>query len=492
MDIQFFGAAGEVTGSKHLLTLQNGQRILLDCGLFQGGETEEETYFRNEHLGFDPKTIDCLILSHAHIDHSGLIPKLVKEGFTGLIYATPQTKDLCQVMLEDSAQIQQMDTETLNKERLAAGKKAVRPLYKKSDVRKTLEYFIDVPYGREIEVLDGVSFHFTDTGHILGSAAVHLNIQEDPHEAEAPIKLSFTGDVGRPGDKILRSPEPFRQADVVLTESTYGIKSHDPPDSLDQKLADAVWETGHEQRGKLLIPAFSLDRTQDLVYILHNLYREGRLPNVKIFVDSPLANKVTAIMRENTSAFNQRMLKAMRRYPQPFQFEMLYYTEGKSDSKALNHIQEPAVIISSSGMMEGGRIVHHLIHQIEDPQNTILIVGFSAPGTLGRTITDGAEEVNLFGKTYQVRARVKAIDGFSAHADAEELVDYLSCQDPEELAQIFLVHGEQEALSHMKARLHQAGYTNIMIPQQHEQYHLAKHYGKLVMTPMDTKASTAS
>ncbi len=492
MDIQFFGAAGEVTGSKHLITLNNGHKILLDCGLFQGGETDEDTYFRNEHLGFDPQSIDCLILSHAHIDHSGLIPMLVKEGFNGLIYTTPQTKDLCQVMLEDSAHIQQIDTEELNKDRIAAGKKAVKPLYKKSDVRKALEYFIDVGLEREIEILDGVSFHFTDTGHILGSAAIHLQVQEDPEEMEEPIKLSFTGDVGRPGDKILRSPEPFRQADVVLTESTYGIKKHDAPDTLDQKLADAVWEACDKNHGKLLIPAFSLDRTQDLVYILNNLYQQGKLPNVKIFVDSPLANKVTTIMRENTSTFNHDMLKKMRENPQPFQFETLYYTEGKDDSKALNHIQEPAVIISSSGMMEGGRIVHHLIHHIEEPQNTLLIVGFSAPGTLGREFIDRNEAVMIFGKSYQVRAQVKAIDGFSAHADAQELVDYLSCQDPDKLEHLFLVHGEEEALSQMKERLQQVGYRNVTVPHLNERYNLTKHRGHVVMTPQDTQASATT
>ena len=487
MDIQFFGAAGEVTGSKHLITLENGQRILLDCGLFQGDESAEETHFRNENLGFDPRSINCLILSHAHIDHSGLIPRLVKEGFEGLIYATPPTKDLCHVMLEDSAHIQQVDTEEINKERIVSNKRAVRPLYRKSDVRKTMEHFVDVPYGRDIEILDGVSFHFTDTGHILGSAAINLQIQEDPEEQEEPVKLTFTGDVGRPGDKILCSPEPFRQADAVITESTYGVKQHSKPEELDQKLENEVWEACENQGGKLLIPAFSLDRTQDIVYILNNLYQQGRLPNVKVFVDSPLANKVTTIMRENASTFNQDMLRSMRKNPRPFEFANLYYTEGKADSKALNDLSEPAVIISSSGMMEGGRIVHHLIHQIDKPENTVLLVGFSAPGTLGREISEVPEEVEIRNKPYQVRARIRSIDGFSAHADAEELVSYVKCQDPAQLEQLFLVHGEESALAYMRERLYQEGYQHITIPHKKERYHLKKQDGQLVMTPMDTE-----
>ncbi len=471
MKIQFSGAAGEVTGSKHLIQLDNGHQILFDCGMFQGGTTEEEEFRKNEHLGFDPSQVTCLILSHAHIDHSGLIPRLVKEGFKGPIYVTPATKDLCRVMLEDSAKIQREDAKDLNKTLKKQGKRPVQPLYEDEDVKVALNRFISINYDRTIEVAEGAKFHFTDAGHILGSAAINLEINEN----EAPIHLTFTGDIGRPNDKILRPPQPFPQADVLICESTYGDELHGATQDLEEALANSIRKACIEvNNGKLLIPAFSLDRTQDIVYMLDRLHRYGKLPNVKIYVDSPLATLVTGIMREHTSYFNDEILKYMEADPHPFQFENLYYTQGVEDSKALNYLEEPAVIISASGMMEGGRVKHHLVHHVEDPSTTLLLVGYSTPNSLGGKIQNGAEAVYIFGQQFQVNAHVESINGFSAHADYKEILDYISCQDPKELGQVFLVHGESDSLNSLKEKMSNLGYKHITVPEQGEEYEIFK------------------
>lgn len=470
MQLQFLGAAEEVTGSKHLLTLDSGKQILLDCGMFQGGTPEEE-YARNEHLGFDPQQLDYVILSHAHIDHSGLIPRLGKEGFEGVIYCTPQTKDLCDLMLRDSANIQENDAKDLNKERSEKGKKPVKPLYGEKDVQYILDRFVTIPYDRHIKLDDEVELLLTDVGHILGSAAVNLTIEEKGES----LYLTFTGDIGRKEDPILRPPQPFPQADVVISESTYGNKIHGNSfQELPGKLAAAVERACVKKKGKLIIPAFSLDRTQDIVYMLDQLNNEGLLPDVKFYVDSPLATRVTEVMREHTGCFNEEILQYMQENPHPFRFENLEYTESVEASKALNNIKEPAVIITASGMMEGGRIKHHLIHHIEEPDTTILMVGYSTPSSLGGQIQNGADEVYIFGRPYQVKADVQSIDGFSAHADYKEILDYLSCQEPEELGQIFLVHGEEDALSNMKGHLEKAGFKDVMIPAYKEVFELTK------------------
>lgn len=470
MQIQFLGAAGEVTGSKHLLTLDRGKKILLDCGMFQGGTLEDE-YFRNEHLGFDPREVDYVVLSHAHIDHSGLIPRLGKEGFKGVIYCTPQTKDLCDLMLNDSANIQENDTEEINKARSQAGKDLVKPLYGEKDVQFILDRFVTIPYNRPLVIDDEVELLLTDVGHILGSSAVHLTL----HERDDAFQLTFTGDIGRKEDPVLRPPQPFPQADVLITESTYGNKIHGNSfKELPGKLAAAIERACVQKGGKLIIPAFSLDRTQDIVYMLDQLNNEGLLPNVKFFVDSPLATRVTEVMRDHTSCFNDDMLRYMGDNPHPFRFENLEYTENVEASKALNEMEEPAVIITASGMMEGGRIKHHLIHHIEEPDTTILMVGYSTPASLGGQIQNGAEEVFIFGRPYQVKAEVQYIDGFSAHADSAEMLEYVSCQDPSELSHIFLVHGEGEALTSMKNHYLKAGYESVSIPDYGDVYELIK------------------
>ncbi len=475
MEVQFLGATGEVTGSKHLLKLINGQQILLDCGMFQGINGEEDEYRKNEHLGFDPKQIDCLILTHSHIDHSGLIPRLIKEGFEGPIYATSPTKDLCRIMLEDSAQIQQEDLKALNKKRVKKGKAPVKALYEKEDVKKSLGHFITVPYNRNIQLGKGVNFYFTDAGHILGSAAINLTIMENGEN----ICLTYTGDIGRPEDEILKAPESFPQADVILTESTYGNKLHAKQEDLAEKLGGIIWEACYERKGRLIIPAFSLDRTQDIVFMLDKLFRKNKLPDVKIFVDSPLATRVTEIMREHTTCFNEEMLKYMREDPHPFQFEKLYYTENVEDSKALNDLKEPAVIISASGMMEGGRIKHHLLHHIEKPDTTLVLVGYSTPGSLGGQIQSGVKTIQVFGQELQIHAKVESIDGFSAHADYQEILDYLGCQNPSEVGQVFLVHGEPDALAGLEEQLNGQDFKYTTIPKKGESYSILKESGVL-------------
>lgn len=458
MWIGFYGAAGTVTGSKHLLKLDSGTQILLDCGMFQGAGDEVDKW--NAHFGFPPHEVDYLILSHAHIDHCGLIPKFIKEGFTGTIYATPATIDLCDIMLRDSARIQESDAEYENKKRAELGKKPIEPLYTEQDAVDALAYFRPVPYNTPFEVTDEVELTFTDAGHIIGSACVNLKVKEENNEQS----LTFTGDVGRYGGRILRDPQPFPQADVLICESTYGDRFHDENQNVEAQLLKIVEETCVAKRGRLIIPAFSVGRTQEIVNVLNNLEHEGHLPPIKVFVDSPLSTNATQIMRRHPECFNEDIREYMKNDPTPFGFDKLKYIRRVEESIALNDMDEPCIIISASGMMEAGRIRHHVRNNIEDPRNTILIVGWCTPSSLGGKLRAGDKKVSIFGRMYDVNADVEIIDAYSAHGDQSEMLRLLECQDPEKVKQLFLVHGEPEVVQVWKQKLHETGFKNIEVP----------------------------
>ena len=460
MKIQFLGAAREVTGSKHLITLDNGKTILLDCGLFQGKGLETENL--NRDLGFTPSNIDYLILSHAHIDHSGAIPFIVNRGFNGSIISTHATRELCSVMLPDSGRIHESDTKMNNKKRLKKGLPPLEPLYTHLDAEKCLQYFISIPYNKEFNVDDGVKLTFTDAGHILGSSIVNLQITEN----NKTTKFCFTGDIGRPHSRILRDPQPFPQADILMAESTYGDRLHTNITNAEEELKLVVLETCFKKKGKLIIPSFAVGRTQELLYALNNLTNDGRLPRVKVFVDSPLAVNATNIMKMHPECFNEDILESLRQDPDPFGFNGLYYVQSEEESKQLNNIKEPCIIISASGMMEAGRVKHHLANSISNSKNTILVVGYCAPSTLGARIRRGDKEVSIYGVLHQVNADVRVIESFSAHGDYNEMISLLKCQDTKKIKQMILVHGEYETQLAYQEKLEKEGFLNIVIPEK--------------------------
>lgn len=464
MKIQFYGAAQRVTGSKHLITTQKGTKILLDCGLFQGINTSD----LNLQFGFDPKEVDILVLSHAHIDHTGLVPRLVKKGFKGEIYATNATKDLCDIMLYDSAYIQEKDLERVNERRKKRGEPLLELLYGEEDVRNALALFKTIDYHTPFYLEPGVKAEYYDTGHILGSAGIYLTFEEDA----GTKTLFFTGDVGRPNDKILRSPEAFPQADYVICESTYGDRLHEPEIDMKAHLLQIVHDTCVVRRGKLIIPAFAVDRTQELVYALDQLESEGRLPKIEVYVDSPLSVKATMAMKRNEDCFNPEILDYIKHDGDAFGFDNLHYISEVNQSKALNSYKEPCIIISASGMAEAGRIKHHIANNVENPNNTVLLVGYCSPESLGAALKAQPEHVKIFGEVHRVNAKIEVMDSFSAHADYSELINYLGCQDASKVKTLFLVHGELPTQLAFKNRLLLAGFKNILIPAQGEGFDL--------------------
>jgi metallo-beta-lactamase family protein len=463
MKIQFCGAAQTVTGSKHLLTLESGFKVLLDCGMFQGMGAEGGK--RNLNFGFDASAIDCVILSHAHIDHSGLLPKLFAEGFNGKIYCTPATEDLCGIMLRDSAFIQESDLKYINKRKAKKGEELIKPLYTIEDAENVLKNFVGVNYLKEFRINDELSFLFTDQGHLLGSAAVNLTIKEKSRT----FTLTFTGDIGRPNDQILRGPEKFPQADYILCESTYGNRLHEKQEGTEQRLLKIVNETCVQGKGKLIIPAFSVDRTQELVYALDKMENAGLLPRIKVYVDSPLSVNATMIMSKHRECYNDTILEYMKTNKDPFGFDNLEYISDVKRSKELNDLNAPCIIISASGMAEAGRVKHHIANNIKKKNTTILIVGYCSPGSLGRQLTDGAKEVRIFSEMYPVNARVEVIDSYSAHADYNEMIGYLGCQEKPKVKHLFLVHGELETQKAFEKRLHDVGFGEISIPNYLEE-----------------------
>ena len=464
MKIKFIGAAREVTGSKHLITTGSDKKILLDCGMFQGKGLETDGL--NRDLMFDPALIDHIILTHAHIDHSGLIPYVYKMGFRGSVICSSATRDLCAIMLADSAFIQERDTYTFNKRRVKKGLPLVTPLYSQEDAKNCMGLFIGVPANMKFRIDENIKVKFTNTGHMLGSGVANLQIIEN-----GIIKrIAYTGDIGRPVDPILATPQPFPQADFLITESTYGDRLHKDLMAAEDELLKAVVDTCVNKGGKLIIPSFSVGRTQEVVYALNNFFNQHRLPKVDIFVDSPLAVNATTVFRMHPECFNTEFTKVMESDADPFGFDNLFYITRVEDSKRLNDHKKPCVIISASGMMEAGRVKHHLANNISDPKNTILAVGYCAPSTLGARILRGDREVSIHGTVYEVKAEIKKIDSFSGHADYKEMISFLGCQDKSAVEKIFLVHGEFEVQKKYAESLKDEGFINVEIPARGQEY----------------------
>lgn len=464
MKIGFYGAAETVTGSKHLISLENNEEILLDCGMFQGLGPDTQTLNRN--FGFEAKTIDYLILSHAHVDHSGLIPKLVKEGYKGKIYCTRATFDICNIMLMDSALIQEADARFVNKKHHFQAP-LTEALYTVEDVEYCLKQFECHDYNSPFKLNDHVEVLFTDNGHILGSATINLSIKEKNKTRH----ICYTGDIGRYGSALLKDPFPFPQADTIICESTYGDRLHEKCEKAEQEILDVIIDTCQKKKGKVIIPAFSLGRTQEIVYSLNKLNLHGLLPDVKVFVDSPLAVNATNIMRKYAAALNESVQEFIRSRPDPFGFDWLTYVNTKEESQHLNSLDGPFILISSAGMAEAGRIKHHLMHTIEDPKNTILLVGFAEGKSLAGRLREGEKIVSIYGKEFQVLADVVVINSLSAHADYKEIIQYLSCQDPTKVKHFFIVHGDPEAQIALKKRLENEGFHNLIIPSKDEEFH---------------------
>lgn len=460
MKIKFCGADQEVTGSSHLITLDNGFNILLDCGLYQGNEDSMENF--NENWYFDPKKIDCLILSHAHIDHCGRIPKLVKDGFQGIIYSTHATRDIASIMLLDSAKIQETDAKyhnekTVKKRNLS--KKLVEPLYNVEDAQHSMKYFVCYNYEKWFNVHPDVKVLLRDVGHIMGSASVSLEITEN----NKITKVGFTGDIGRPNRPILKDPIQMPLCDYLICESTYGDRDHIQAPQEKSKFVEIIYDTCIKNKGRVIIPAFSLGRTQEILYIMDQLSNAGELPQVPVYLDSPLAINATEVYRMHPECFDEELHNYMLTDANPFGFNTLQYVKNVEKSKGLNTNKEPCVIISASGMANAGRVKHHLFNNIEDPKNTILMVGYCTPYTPGGVIRSGAKEVRLFGVMKKINARVEIMDSFSAHGDRHEMLSFIENQKGN-LKKLFLVHGEKETQVHFKQFLEDAGFNNIEIP----------------------------
>ena len=441
MKISFMGAARTVTGSQHLIEV-NGSRILLDCGLYQGRRAE--AYERNRHLPFDPKAVDVMVLSHAHIDHSGNIPNLVKSGFRGDIISTPATRDLCASMLLDSGHIQEKDVEFVNKRRKRGEAPIVEPIYTQADAAESIKSFSTQNYERPRQIAPGVTLTFRDAGHMLGSAVVILDIED--REAKRDHRLVFSGDIGRAGIPIIRDPQTVDGADTLILESTYGDRLHPPYEDDTKRMEQIIIET-YRRGGSIVVPAFAVGRTQQLVYSLHQLRLTGDIPDLPVFVDSPLAIDVTAVYRLHPECYDDEIrafVESAGTRIDPFGFADLNYTRTSDESKKLNFLRDPAIIIAASGMAEAGRILHHLKNRIEDPRTTVLIVGFQAENTLGRRIVDGEKEVRIFGESYHNRAHVEVLTGFSGHADRDGLLAWVGAMQRKP-RRTFLVHGEGQA-----------------------------------------------
>lgn len=441
MKIMFCGASSGVTGSCHMIE-SGSHRILLDCGQFQGGKAEDALNY--EPFPFDPAGIECVVLSHAHIDHCGRLPLLAKRGFTGKIYCTDATADLLGIMLKDSAYIHEKEAEWKNRKAERAGRSFVEPLYTEADAEDALKLVTPVLYDQLIEINHDMRIVFNDAGHILGSAITELWVKEGGREA----KIVFSGDLGMTGRPILRDPTYIKKADYVIMETTYGNRNHPANSSNVKELIDIVIKTV-KRGGNVVIPSFAVGRTQELIYEFNRFYEDNReydddLDNVVVYVDSPMATTATEVFRRNSQVFDDETREYILKGDNPLDFKNLKFTRSTDESRALNFIKEPKVIISASGMCEAGRIRHHLKHNLWDARNSIVFVGYQAQGTLGRTLTDGAKKVTLFGEEIQVNAEIHSLEGFSGHADQDGLLTWISSfrQQPK---QTFLVHGEDDS-----------------------------------------------
>ena len=459
MRIRFHGAAQTVTGSQHLLEV-NGSRVLLDCGLYQG--KRQETYERNQNHPFDPEKIDAVILSHAHIDHSGNLPHLVKHNFPGPIFATKATADLADIMLRDSGHIQESDAEFVNKKRAKRGEPPMEPLYTIADAEQVADHFRPMEYDQEFEAAPGVTARFVEAGHILGSAAVVLDIEENGQKK----RLWFSGDIGRRKLPILRDPVIPSDVDYMIMESTYGDKPHRDPDLAFIEFRDVVKKTV-ERKGKIIIPSFAVGRTQELVYFLNQMVNDGTIRHIPVFVDSPLAVNATEIFEKHPECYDKEAHEFIREHRHPaLEFKGLTYTQSVDESKALNERKDPMIIISASGMAEAGRILHHLRNNIENPRNTVLIVGWQAPYTLGRRLAERETRIKIFGENFTRRADVETIGGLSAHAGQDLLVEYaLAVKD--QVKKVFLVHGEEKSAMALMGKLAEKGLSQVYYPELH-------------------------
>jgi metallo-beta-lactamase family protein len=470
MQLTFWGAVQTVTGSMHELRV-NGTRCVLDCGLYQGHRKEARE--RNSTFPFQAGQIDAAILSHAHIDHSGNLPTLVKNGFSGPIYATPATADLCVPMLADSAHVQEKDAEFVAKrfnrrKRLdpEARDGAVPPLYGEEDVEATIPLFSPVPICTEREIAPGVVYQPYDAGHMLGSSAIVITDRSNGK----PVRLAFSGDVGRPGLPIIRDPDPLPPVDYLIIESTYGGRLHKESGIILNKLANVINRTC-ERGGKIIVPAFAVGRTQQLVLMLHELFDQQRIPQIPIFVDSPLAVNVTDVFRKHTELFDEETRQFLLQGDDPFGFARLRYIRDVAESKALNDLRGPFIVISASGMCEAGRILHHLRNNIENPRNTVLITGFQAENTLGRKLVDKLPEVSIFGEPMRLRAEVETLNELSGHADQNELLSWMKPL-VSTLRRVFVVHGEPAQSAALKQAIADRYCLDAVIPTRGEKYEL--------------------
>jgi len=461
--LHFHGAAQTVTGSQHLLEV-NGSRLLLECGLYQG--RREESYRRNREFRYDPRNVDAVILSHAHIDHSGNLPNLVNQGFTGAIYATGATADLSDIMLRDSGHIQEADAEFVNK-RLRKGESPVRPIYTQADAEKVAGHFHSVDYGQPFQPIPGVKATFFDAGHILGSAAVLLEVKERGRD----LRFWFSGDIGRFKLPLLQDPVLPQPVDYVLMECTYGDLPHNDPEEAYSALRAVVSRTA-ARGGKIIVPSFAVGRTQELVFDLNRMVAEGEIRPLPVYVDSPLAVNTTDVFRRHPGYFDQETAVFVRENRHPaLEFPGLRYIRSVEESKALNERHEPMIIISASGMAETGRILHHLKNNIEDSRNTVTIVSWQAPHTLGRRLADGDKQVKIFGETYNVRADVVTIPGLSAHAGQDLLIQY-AASIKQDVKKVFLVHGESEPAAALTGKLKEQSVREVFYPELHSSIEL--------------------
>ncbi|MEJ2633707.1 MAG: MBL fold metallo-hydrolase [Calditrichia bacterium] len=452
-----WGAAEEVTGSKHFLQVGDNT-VMIDCGAFQGRRAEAEE--KNRNWQFDAARVNSVILTHAHYDHCGLLPLMPKKGFQGNIYTTPASRDLASLIMMDSAHIQAKDIEFLRKRARKKGEEFDKqPLFNEKDVVNCLDYFVTISYQRTFFLGDGIKATFYDAGHILGSALTILDINKNGQK----MSVGFSGDLGRKNLPILRDPAIIPPVDYLVLESTYGNRLHDPIDLAMDKLADVINRTV-SRGGKIIIPSFAVERTQELVYYLHLLTDQNRIPRIPVYVDSPMATNATSIFRVHQECYDDETREAfLVHHKNPFGFNELHYITSQEESQELNQLNEPAIIISSSGMCEAGRILHHLLHNIEDSRNTVLIVGYMAENTLGRKIQEKQPEVKIFGDFYKLKAEVDVLNSFSAHADYNDIMEYVSHLDFHRLKEIFLVHGEPEAQENLKKLLEEKGYKTTII-----------------------------
>lgn len=462
INLQFFGAARTTTGTMHLVEA-NGLRILLDCGLHQGHR--KESFEINRHLPFDPSKLDAVILSHAHIDHSGNLPTLARHGFKGKIYSTPATRDLCDVMLRDSAHLQLQDVTYVNKKRAAQGKNLFEPLYDQEDVESIMKQFEPELMKRAFDLGNGVTGVFHNAGHILGSAIVQLDAKDRSGHNR---RLVFTGDLGQPGQPILRDPESVSDADIVIIESTYADRLHPPVSDVQGRLKGFI-EDIHQQKAKLIVPAFSVGRTQQLLYYLNGLVETKRIPKTRVILDSPLALKATRIYQKHQECYDEEAASYLRAGINPLQFPGLEFVESVEMSKIINTQPGPMVVISASGMCEGGRILHHLKHGVGDPRNIILIVGFQAEHTLGRRLVEHKSPVRILGDEFEVNARIHTINALSAHADRDALLAWFDTVKPS-VSRVFAVHGDEERCLAMGELLRQHGAKHADVPVTGQRY----------------------